>query len=101
VLYYLGLWFIVTGGFLSVRAVAALTGQVTHGEFDSPALFIFEGMFAASMFVFGMVLRHFRGGRRIDPEPVSYAVRERFSPTPASAATPPRKPHPASNPDHD
>ncbi|HUR53734.1 MAG TPA: hypothetical protein VMZ71_06365 [Gemmataceae bacterium] len=95
--YYLGLWFIVTGGFLAVRSAVALTGQVTHGQFDSPALFIFEGMFAVSMFVLGFFLRHFNpfASSRVEED---VDVISRTAPIPGSAAAPPRKPRPARNP---
>jgi hypothetical protein len=97
VTYYLGLWFIVTGGFLSVRSAAALTGQVTHGQFDTPALFIFEGMFAVSMFVFGFFLRHYNPftASRFEEED---DIISPTAPIPGSGATPPRKPRPARNP---
>lgn len=92
-LYYLGLWFVVTGGFLAARSLVALAVQVREGYGDSPALFIVQGMFAASMFVFGFFLRHRElfGPKLIDDDLTP-------APNPASAAAPPRRKRPARNP---
>jgi hypothetical protein len=87
VLYYLGLWFLVTGGFLAARSLVALAVQVNEGYGDSPALFIVQGMFAASMYMFGFFLRHRELFDTVTP-----------APSPESDATPPRRKRPARSP---
>lgn len=91
-LYFLGLGFIVTGVFLAARSGVALSYLMSGHIDDSPALYIVQGMFGLSMFLFGFVLRHrdvFEPQLADDLTP---------APTPASAATPPRTKRPGRNP---